>query len=352
MDFSKSLQKMFQENFHLTPNEKVVFITDFAPEDYLLNVPRSTCERINDRAKFVEKLSEFAKIVHPKDNVFFIKFPATLTSGKEIPFDIKEQVKQYDVFIAITTFSLSHTIARAEWTNKSRKKMRGASMPGFNLDMFDEGGPMDIAYKVMSDIGSDLIQKINSICGDTGGKIQILNDDGTDLTFLILKSKRKFKLDDGLYTTPGSWGNLPAGEIFIAPDEGTANGVISVDRKWSKRAAAEKMIVYIKEGLVTSIDGSSTEFHNLIFDSSIDHKLSITRKNIAEFGIGLNMNARFGETVLVNEKILNTCHIALGSNASFGGNIQSDIHIDLILPNPSIKCNNISIMENGRLIDE
>ena len=58
--------------------------------------------------------------------------------------------------------------------------------------------------------------------------------------------------------------------------------------------------------------------------------------NIAEFGIGLNPRAKISGVTLEDEKALDTAHIALGDNRSFGGRVAAPCHLDGIFLNPSI----------------
>ena len=48
---------------------------------------------------------------------------------------------------------------------------------------------------------------------------------GTDIE-IGLKG-RTAKSDDGDFSRPGTGGNLPAGETFVSPENGTANGTIA-----------------------------------------------------------------------------------------------------------------------------
>jgi leucyl aminopeptidase (aminopeptidase T) len=72
-------------------------------------------------------------------------------------------------------------------------------------------------------------------------------------------------------------------------------------------------------------------------------------RNLAEFGIGTNPRARLIGNVLEDEKVLGTCHIALGDNSTFGGRVRVGIHVDGIILKPTVKLDGKILMENGRL---
>ena len=58
--------------------------------------------------------------------------------------------------------------------------------------------------------------------------------------------------------------------------------------------------------------------------------------NLAEFGIGGNHAARICGAILEDEKVLGTCHLALGRNDLFGGTVRASVHVDGVLRGPRI----------------
>jgi len=59
-------------------------------------------------------------------------------------------------------------------------------------------------------------------------RIRVTTPAGTDCTFDV--SGRTWRVDDGTIDEPGTFGNLPAGEVFIAPIATGADGICVVDR--------------------------------------------------------------------------------------------------------------------------
>jgi leucyl aminopeptidase (aminopeptidase T) len=59
-------------------------------------------------------------------------------------------------------------------------------------------------------------------------------------------------------------------------------------------------------------------------------------RRIGEIGIGINPRASLAGTTLINEKVLGTAHVALGSNVWFGGSIFAISHYDQVFRNPTL----------------
>jgi len=75
--------------------------------------------------------------------------------------------------------------------------------------------------------------------------------------------------------------------------------------------------------------------------------------NIAELGIGCNDCASFESITLEAEKALGTCHVAVGSNHLFGGEVEVDVHLDGVIKFPTIYFDGKMILKDGALtIDE
>jgi leucyl aminopeptidase (aminopeptidase T) len=57
--------------------------------------------------------------------------------------------------------------------------------------------------------------------------MHVTNANGTDIVLGV--RGRMAKMDDGDFSRPGMGGNLPAGEVFVSPENGTAEGTIVLD---------------------------------------------------------------------------------------------------------------------------
>ena len=122
-----------------------------------------------------------------------------------------------DVVLAPTVQSLSHTAARRAATEAGA---RIATLPGVTEEML---------ARVMSADMDGLRRKGHAIADllTAGQEARITCPNGSDLRLGL--EGRTGVPDAGELTAPGAFGNLPCGEGFIAPVEGTAEGRLVVD---------------------------------------------------------------------------------------------------------------------------
>jgi aminopeptidase len=247
--------------------------------------------------------------------------------------------KAVDCVIALSNFSTSHTRFRDFLTRICG--CRYASMPLFDVSMLE--GAMNIDWKALARTTKELAGII-----DDAERILIKTPNGTSLS--LSKKGRKAISDTGILTRRGSFGNLPAGEVYIAPVEGTATGRLVLD--WAPtRQLLSPITLMVEKGVVVSISGKDT------FASSLRQKLAERAENgnIAELGIGTNSAAKRPDNILESEKILGTIHIALGDNSSFGGTVKTPFHQDFVFFKPTVTLvygegNKQIVLRNGKLL--
>ncbi len=252
-------------------------------------------------------------------------------SGEEPPASISAAMVQSDVVICITEHSLTHTQARK---NAAAAGTRIATMPGITEDMFLEGA-ISADYKKVKELTESVTELL------TNGEMVRIEKDGYTLAFSI--AERDGIPSTGMYLNPGESGNLPSGEAYIAPVEGTANGQILVDGSFAGIGRLETpVLLTIEEGRIVQAEGSAAErLLGILGDGD--------GRQLGEFGIGTNDKARITGVVLEDEKVFGTIHVAFGSNNTFGGTISAGVHIDGVVKKPNFYIDNQLIMENGAL---
>jgi leucyl aminopeptidase (aminopeptidase T) len=167
----------------------------------------------------------------------------------------------------------------------------------------------DINYVKLKEDATALIEQIKS-------KNKILISTNNDSKLELYMNGRTWFMDTG-------GGDLPCGEIYIAPIENKSNGSIYFETLLFDNQIANEVTVTIESGKI--IESNHTGFNDFI------NELPPNGNVISEFGIGLNENVTsLCGYALLDEKMINTYHIAIGSNIMFGGTNDSMCHIDLV----------------------
>ncbi|WP_371802814.1 hypothetical protein [Candidatus Lokiarchaeum ossiferum] len=354
-DLGLAIRRMFNINFKKQPGESVLFISDYVPVEYITEQNSRKCEMINQRSNFVELLYMRSQDIFSESEVNLIKYPATFQSGKEIPLNVIEMMKSHNIFVALTTYSLTHTDGILEACNNGA---RGASMPGFTPDMFEVSRPMASDHDKMRVLGEKYINEIiKAKEEDTERQCQVKIQDQSKncLEFDILGNKRHFRHNFGLFHKPGMSGNLPAGDIHISPDiQENAFGRISIPRVWTKfcHPESEFLTLIFDHGCVSAIEGAKDSLMEFLGfkegnRSPATEELKLSRRNLAEFGIGLNPFATKHDSLLEAQKILGTCYIGLGTSDTLGGVVKSDTHLNFVIPGANLFINDKQIITNG-----
>jgi leucyl aminopeptidase (aminopeptidase T) len=255
--------------------------------------------------------------------------------GQEPPAGIARLMLEADAIFMVTGKSLSHTQARKAATAKGA---RIASMPGATEAMVLR--TMNADYGRIKRLGEKVARIVSG-----AKRVRITTALGTDLT-LSLRGRASHP-DTGIIHQPGGFTNLPAGEVYTAPLEGTAQGLLVIDGAiaeiWPIRRPIE---VAIAGGYAVGM-GPGREAGRLWEILSRHGRQAF---NVAEFGIGINYKARLTGNILEDEKVLGTIHIAFGDNSTIGGRVRVPSHQDGIVTRPSVWIDGRQLMREGKLL--
>jgi len=256
------------------------------------------------------------------DDVAIVRYPPGGQHGEEPPEAVAAALAGADAFLAPTTKSLSHTRARSDATDAGA---RGATLPGITEDVFVAG--LDADYDRILEECERTLERVSG-----ADEIRVTTDRGTDITFDL--GDREWFDDTGDVSEPGSFSNLPAGEVFISPK--SADGTFVVDGTMRPHGLLEdgqELEFVVEDGLVTEI--SDDEIRNDV--EAAAEEVGDAAYNLAELGIGTNVGVtELVGSVLLDEKAAGTVHIAIGDNAGIGGDVEAPIHQDGILREPTV----------------
>lgn len=278
------------------------------------------------------------------DRVLLVVMPKGRHHGDEPPTPVANLMRQQQVVIAPTRYSLTHTKAVRQ---ALKDGSRVATMPGMTLEMFTEGGmsaDFNIIKKNIGEMSNYLRRK---------RIINVKSESGTNVTFEV--NWREWKLDDnGVCNRPRMLTNLPAGKIFTLPRESTMNGTIVIDGSWDSDLVDEPVVLQIESGLVVDVKGGTAAAQiRQTFGEAAKRLKSKDQENvwtIAEFGFGMNPNARTAGNVLEDEKRMGTAYFSIGDNTALGGSAAVGIQISGVLEKPSIWLDEMLLFEEGQFV--
>lgn len=298
------------------PGEKVLIVTDTLKEKVEAPI-------------FFESAKKFS------DKVTMIVMNPSSRNGIEPPLEVAKMILESNVVLIPTTYSISHTKA----VGAHNHGVRIASMPGISIDT--------ILRTLTGDfLETDKLSEQIAVLLTYAKVAELTSPSGTNI--VIPLGQRKAMADLYKINKPGGdFGNLPAGEALIAPLEGQSHGVIVFEDCYGEEDLKEPLALEVKQGIMTKVLGTHRIADKLI---QILNEIGPKARNIAELGVGTNKMAKPKKGLLEVEKIHGTCHIALGNNKYFGGEVDVPYHVDGLIIYPTLKLDGKTIIKNGKFV--
>ena len=309
-------ENVMKQCMAVKPDEKVLIVTDTLKEKIEASIFFESAKKFTNKVQMV--------IISP-----------TGQHGAEAPKKVVNLMCDANVVLIPTTYSLSHTMGRKKASDKGA---RIASMPGITKDIILRTLTIDYSKVAL------LSKKVAGLL-TMAQKAELTSPSGTKMVF-SLKGRDAIP-DTGLLTNSGDFGNLPAGEAFIAPKEGSSQGILVFEACYGDEKLKEPVAFEVKNGIVTKALCKTKQ--SKIIEQALN-KIGPKARNIAELGIGTNKMAKPDKGILEVEKIYGTCHVALGNNVHFGGEVDVPYHVDGLIINPTLKLDNKTILKNGKFM--
>ncbi|MCP4899070.1 MAG: aminopeptidase [bacterium] len=297
----------------------MVSVLELEPSDHVLVVQDPQCEKCS-RAFF-----EAARAEGCMTTAYVL--PEQGRPLKAMPKDMAATIEGQDVVINVMSGASDEVPFRIEWLTLLEKRgLRVGHSPNIHEDMMD-GGPMDVDYGLMVEQADSLITALQDAVS-----VRITTPAGSDLSLRI--SGRRFVTDVKITETEKGC-NLPCGEVYCAPVEDGADGVLVVDGSIGGEGPPPSPVTLeVESGRVTSVRCEDTQWRARITELLDTDEGART---IAELGIGLNPKARLVGIMLEDEKAYRTAHVAFGSNIGMPGGVnESKTHIDYLVHRPTI----------------
>jgi len=179
------------------------------------------------------------------------------------------------------------------------------------------------------------------------GHVEITAPNGT--RFACDLAGRKARLDDGVITPQlveegENMASVPAGELYVAPDEGSGEGTIRFDRpnaytgRWMR-------------GLTFGFDGGRAKWSAEENGELVQRqwaKGTEGRDQLGGLQIGLNPRVRTG--FLQDYLAAGNVYVTIGDNDEFGGTNTSSFGLAGTLTGATVTIDGTAVVRNGRIV--
>jgi hypothetical protein len=263
----------------------------------------------------------------------------------DVPSDLSGIFKGYKVIINAFESDSRETPFRVKLLYEEiQYNARVGHAPGITTSMMREG-PMKVDYSKIVSEAEHLMSAFRNV-----ERVHITAPAGTDITLEL--GSRLWQTD--VKIKEGDFGNLPAGEVWCAPVENGANGVLVIDGSIGDLGNVPSPLrLTLKDGKLVSVECANRDFAKEVEElSHVDEMACI----IGELGIGLNPGARIVGVMLEDEKASETSHIAFGNNLDMdGGTNSSKTHRDYLFYKPTIVATykdgtTRTMLKNGKVV--
>ena len=233
---------------------------------------------------------------------------------------------------------LNPTADRAKQFGLSMEELGGVYWNGVNTD-----------YTKLESIGNSIQNKLAA-----GKEMHITNRNGTDLKVQI--ARRTVLVSDGIISEDDVqqggvacqvW--LPAGEVYLSPVPGTAQGKIVVDNQFYQGKEIRGLELRFKDGKLTNMKAKSGL-------EPLEARYEVSGEGRDEFAfidVGFNPDVRIPQnSAMVAWMASGMITVGLGNFPWAGGENESDFALPNFLPGSTLKVDGEVIVENGVLVSD
>ncbi|MBS7699942.1 MULTISPECIES: aminopeptidase [unclassified Chelatococcus] len=303
------------------PSEKVLIVTDVAGM-------KENGDVVNAITELSRAIGAETLLIEMNDN--------PMAGGEYLPAAVQAMMPGQDIIISLTrTTSAPLPHHQVPIGLLRANKLRGVFMvKRSRRDLFHES-VMEADYAAMAKVANFWQAAFQR--GDT---VRVTSAAGTDLTASI-KGQPSHRSD--FAHVPGKMSPCNWGEVYQGPVVGSTNGRFVCDGPvlgfdWPK----EPVVVTIENGLATGVTGdpeTSKALWKLITENE-------NGANIAEIALGINAKAN-DHSCNTYKKGLGRLHIAVGNGLVYNQDVNSNIHIDLVMHKPTVEIDGKVIVRDG-----
>jgi leucyl aminopeptidase (aminopeptidase T) len=204
---------------------------------------------------------------------------------------------------------------------------------------------LDVDYRAMRSAGEKL-QKVFA----AGKSVRLTSPTGTDLTLSI--AGRPATVSDGILderqgaggAPPWTW--LPAGEVYLVPVAGSAEGKIVLDRYLYEGKEVRGLTLTVKAGKLAGLEAKSGG------DAlQAAYKAAEAGKElVSSLDVGINPNVRLPAGCLLQTNVpAGMVTVGLGNNTWAGGDVKIPFSLPLFVSDGTLTVDGAALVEQGLL---
>ncbi|OJU80823.1 MAG: hypothetical protein BGO11_19695 [Solirubrobacterales bacterium 70-9] len=274
------------------------------------------------------------------------------------PPAVCEAMLSSDINVLLASTGMLHSRANA--------RAMAAGVPaicmdgGMTLEMFQSGA----VTEDVTEMARFKHRVAKNVFGPDARECRVTSRQGSDLTYRV--DDRIFvppmpgpdfdpyKIVDFARAEEREGGKLlfylfPTGELNVAPIEGSANGVLVVELTMHHLDRLSTPIaLHVKDGRVVEIEGDADAFslRRYLADYGDENAYMFP----AEASVGINRRAIVRGIQREDKNIWGAMHFGLGTNVDVGGSIDSRIHMDGVILEPTLYIDGEARIRDGRFL--
>ena len=261
-----------------------------------------------------------------------------------LPEELARAAATHDVSLWAAASAKGELPVRMEY--RKHLRARHGHMPGISRELMETGMCAD--YDAVADLTLRLHQRVQGV-----RKAHVTNPNGTDFQ-VVFHPDWAWLPDTGKFHTAGSWGNLPAGEVYTAPAWLHGRIVTNLlgdhfSEKFKELTPPLSFDVFDNRIVLDSMRGANEqvirEFKEYLVSDPMGTRAS-------EFAMGTNLGlSKLVGNLLQDEKIPGV-HVAFGHPYSeqTGAPWTARTHIDVVMLETDVWLDGEQVQDRGRYL--
>ena len=206
---------------------------------------------------------------------------------------------------------------------------------------------LDADYQQMRKSGENISALIRP-----GVKVKVTSSAGTNLSFMVGQNKAEVNCGSAKDVVKASgpanvW--LPAGEVYVAIDPTSANGMLVVPSMTYRSKTITNLKLTFKNGKMT--DMSADQSVDMIKESMKMSTGDVDVLSLVGYRIKSLTVSHLKVPIITLMKWLALVTLGIGDNSWAGGDVEADNSLHFFLPRATVQIGNNTVVTKGKLSD-